>query len=480
MIADSVAAIVASGREALFDCEHFFDGYKANADYAVACARAAHDAGAAWVVLCDTNGGALPDEVHRIVCALRCKVRGIRLGIHCHNDCGLAVANSLAAVAAGARQIQGTINGLGERCGNADLVTLVAILSLKTEFELGVDREQVRGLRKLSRLLDARLGRVPNTQAPFVGDAAFAHKGGVHASAVMRDPRTYEHIAPELVGNERIFVVSNQSGRSNVLARLEGMGLGARRLEAKTVGRLIDEVKAREFEGWSFDKAEASFELLVRRVLKEVPVFFRVTMFKVVEERRQFPLSYDASGGHAPACANTLHASTSQIEASVRIEAESSAVSRSCCGVTPLAAAEAALRGAVVEMFPELRAVSLRGFQVRTLSGASCSNAYGADSSAPPSPASCSGGDLWGAGGAADVDVAHGTKGLGTQDVGSVRVLVECIEDGGEQALAHTWRTVAVSSSVLDAFVLAYCDALIWRLLRSSSCPAGHPLTKLN
>jgi 2-isopropylmalate synthase len=444
MISDSVKAIAASGREPMFDCEHFFDGYKANPDYAVACARTAHEAGANWVVLCDTNGGTMPDEVHRIVSSLRTRVKGIRLGIHCHNDCGLAVANSLAAVAAGARQVQGTINGLGERCGNADLVTIVANLSLKTDFELGISKDKIKSLKQLSSMLDGRLGRAPNQQAPYVGDAAFAHKGGVHASAVQRDPRTYEHVVPEQVGNKRQFVVSNQSGRSNVLARIREIGIGLDAKDAR-VGRLIDEVKAREFEGWSFDLAEASFDLLVRRVLKEVPFFFRVASFRVVEERRQARITYDSSAGHALACADSGHGACHS-EASVSVEAGTTTATQVCTGNSPVAAVENALRACLQQVFPGLRDVRLRGYQVRTLSGALCSNAYGAAEAAA---------------GTSDVDCAAGGRGPGGVDRGAVRVLVEC--EGGP---VESWRTVAVSGSVLDAFVLAYCDAMVWCLLQ--------------
>ena len=447
MIADSVHAIAAHGREPMFDCEHFFDGYKANPDYAVACARTAHEAGAKWVVLCDTNGGSLPDEVHRIVSALRTRVEGIRLGIHCHNDCGLAVANSLAAVAAGARQIQGTINGLGERCGNADLVTIVANLSLKTDFELGVSKDKVKGLRNLSRMLDQRLGRVPNQQAPYVGDAAFAHKGGVHASAVQRDARTYEHVVPDLVGNQRQFLVSNQAGRSNVLARLGEMGMELDAKDAR-LGRLIDEVKAREFEGWSFDCAEASFELLSKRVLEDVPFFFRVASFRVVEERKQARIVYDSSAGHACACAEAA-GDRCLIQASVSIEANASpGITKVCSGAAPVAAVERAVREAVVDLYPALARVSLKGYRVRTLSGASCSNAFGAAGMAASAGPNASTND---AGGVLEPDAGS-----------AVRVLVECGDGEGRQ-----WRTVAVSSSVLDAFVLAYSDALIWRLLQA-------------
>ncbi len=228
-IADSIEAAHARGREVLLDCEHFFDGYKANPDYALQCARAAFDAGARWVVLCDTNGGTLPHEVERIVAEVARHIPGERLGIHAHDDTGNAVANSLAAVRAGARQIQGTLNGLGERCGNANLVTLIPTLSLKGDyperFELGVDAGALETLTHVARALDELLNRAPNRHAPYVGASAFATKAGIHASAVLKDPRTYEHIPPDLVGNRRVVLVSDQAGRSNVLAELERLGI---------------------------------------------------------------------------------------------------------------------------------------------------------------------------------------------------------------------------------------------------------------
>src|SRR6476469_1551619 len=204
-IRDSVAAAVAKGREVLLDCEHFFDGYKANPQFALACARAAYDAGARWVVLCDTNGGALPHEVEAIVGEVVKAIPGAHVGIHAHNDTEQAVANSLAAVRAGARQIQGTLNGLGERCGNANLVSLIPTLRLKPDFadafEIGVSDERLKTLLHVSRRLDEMLNRAPNRHAPYVGESAFATKAGIHASAIMKDPATYEHVPPGRVGN---------------------------------------------------------------------------------------------------------------------------------------------------------------------------------------------------------------------------------------------------------------------------------------
>jgi len=288
-IADSVAAAAARGFEPSVDCEHFFDGYKANPEYALACARTALEAGARWIVLCDTNGGTLPHEVTRIVEAVQRIVPGDRLGIHAHDDSGQAVANSLAAVMAGARQIQGTLNGLGERCGNANLVTLIGSLKLKPEladrFEIGVSDEALAGLTQMSRAFDELMNRQPRRQAPYVGASAFATKAGIHASAVLKDPRTYEHVPPEKVGNRRLVLVSTQAGKSNVLSELERLGIEVEKGDPR-VARLLDEVKEREALGYSYEGADASFFLLAQKVLGRVPDYFKVERFKVNVERR--------------------------------------------------------------------------------------------------------------------------------------------------------------------------------------------------
>ena len=282
-------AAVAAGREAMVDCEHFFDGYKANPKYALACARAAIESGARWAVLCDTNGGTLPDEVERIVAEVARAIPGEHLGIHAHNDTGNAVANSLAAIRAGARQVQGALNGLGERCGNANLVTLIPTLALKPElaerFETGVTPEALRQLTGVSRAFDELLNRAPNRHAPYVGASAFATKAGIHASALAKDPRTYEHVAPESVGNARAILVSDQAGRSNLLAELKRLGVEAKADDPR-LQRLLDEVKAREAQGYAYEAADASFELLARSVLGGVPEFFAVESFHVGVERK--------------------------------------------------------------------------------------------------------------------------------------------------------------------------------------------------
>ena len=290
-ISGSIAHIVSQGREALFDAEHFFDGYKANPDYAIACLRAAFDAGARWIVLCDTNGGVLPAEVGQIVGdVIAAGIPGGRLGIHCHNDTENAVANSLAAVDAGARQIQGTLNGLGERCGNANLTSLIPTLLLKEPYastlEIGVSLDGLRNLTRTSRLLDDILNRVPARQAPYVGSSAFAHKAGLHASAILKDPSTYEHIDPASVGNARIIPMSNQAGQSNLIRRLADAGITVEKGDP-ALGRILDEIKTREADGYSYDTAQASFELLARRELGLLPSFFEVKRYRVTVERRK-------------------------------------------------------------------------------------------------------------------------------------------------------------------------------------------------
>ena len=290
-ISGSIAHIVSQGREALFDAEHFFDGYKANPDYAIACLRAAFDAGARWIVLCDTNGGVLPAEVGQIVGdVIAAGIPGGRLGIHCHNDTENAVANSLAAVDAGARQIQGTLNGLGERCGNANLTSLIPTLLLKEPYastlEIGVSLDGLRNLTRTSRLLDDILNRVPARQAPYVGSSAFAHKAGLHASAILKDPSTYEHIDPASVGNARIIPMSNQAGQSNLIRRLADAGITVEKGDP-ALGRILDEIKTREADGYAYDTAQASFELLARRELGLLPSFFEVKRYRVTVERRK-------------------------------------------------------------------------------------------------------------------------------------------------------------------------------------------------
>ena len=290
-IRDSFAHIVAQDREAIFDAEHFFDGYKSNPAYALECVKAAFDAGCRWIALCDTNGGTLPAEVFEITKAvIAAGIPGDHLGIHTHDDTGNAVACSLAAVDAGARQIQGTLNGLGEHCGNANLVTLIPTLLLKepyaSRFEIGVSAQGLQSLTRISRQLDDILNRVPLRAAAYVGSSAFAHKAGLHASAIAKNPQTYEHVAPASVGNARIIPMSNQAGQSNLMTRLRSMGLEVKRGDP-ALGRILDAIKEREALGYSYDTAQASFELLARRELGLLPRYFDVQRYRVTVERRR-------------------------------------------------------------------------------------------------------------------------------------------------------------------------------------------------
>ena len=270
--------------EVLFDAEHFFDGFKNNKEYAISCIKSAYENGARWIVLCDTNGGTFPDEVEKIVTEVTKHVPGKNLGIHAHNDTGNAVANSLAAVLAGARQIQGTINGLGERCGNANLMSIIPTIHLKDNFSkkftTNIKSENISKLTQCSRLLDEILNRKPNQHLPYVGAAAFSHKGGLHVSAVQKDPRTYEHVKPELVGNVRNIIVSDQAGKSNIISRLKSFGVDLKENDPK-IKKLLEEVKDREFIGYSYDGADASFELLARRIMGEIPRYISIKEYDV-------------------------------------------------------------------------------------------------------------------------------------------------------------------------------------------------------
>ena len=410
LIGDSIAHIVARGREAMFDAEHFFDGYKANPTFALDCLKAAFEAGARWIVLCDTNGGTLPGEVGRIVGAVTQHIPGDRLGIHAHNDTENAVANSLAAVSAGVRQIQGTINGLGERCGNANMMSLIPSLALKPafadRFETGIDAGGLARLTSVSRILDETLNRAPNRHQPYVGASAFAHKGGLHVSAVLKDPKTYEHVPPEAVGNQRHILVSDQAGKSNVLARLAEVGVV---LDPKdpTVGRVLDEVKDKEAAGYTYDGAEASFELLARRVMGQVPDFFAVESFKVEVERR-----YNAMG-------ELITVS----QAVVKVQVGGDHLMSVAEGNGPVNALDQALRkdlGIYSDAIADLRLVD---YKVRILD----------------------------------------------QGTGAVtRVLIESADDSGAR-----WYTVGVSPNIVDASFQAMFDSLVYKLLKAGAHAPG-------
>jgi 2-isopropylmalate synthase len=347
MISDSVAEAVRRAEEVNLDAEHFFDGFRRNRDYALACLDAAHKAGAHWLVLCDTNGGAMPHEISEAIETVRTRLPGAKkIGIHCHNDTEQGVANSLAAVRAGARQVQGTLNGIGERCGNANLVSIIPNLMLKLGFETGITRDGLRGLTRLSRMLDERLNRAPARGAAYVGESAFAHKGGLHVSAVERDPATYEHVAPESVGNRRHIVVSDQAGRSNILAQLREVGIEVEPDDPR-VQKLLAEVKAREFQGYSYDGADASFELLARKMLGEVPSYFTLESFRTLVERRDGEESLS--------------------EATVKISVNGTRVLTVAEGNGPVNALDSALRAALLPHYPQLAPLHLTDYKVRIL-----------------------------------------------------------------------------------------------------------------
>ena len=283
-IKESTKHFVKHKKEFLFDAEHFFDGFKNNKQYALSCIKTAYDEGARWIVLCDTNGGTLPNEVGNIIQEVTGHIPGTNLGIHAHNDTENAVSNSLIAILAGVRQVQGTINGLGERCGNANLMSIIPTLVLKNTFsklfEIKINENNIKFLTDCSRLLDELLNRKPNRYLAYVGGSAFSHKGGLHVSAVQKDPKTYEHIDPKIVGNQRNIVVSDQSGKSNIISRLDNLGIKVNNDDPR-IKNLLSEVKDREFIGYSYDGADASFELLARRIIGEIPKYLTISEYDV-------------------------------------------------------------------------------------------------------------------------------------------------------------------------------------------------------
>ncbi len=348
MIVDSIKLAVARGKQVSFDAEHFFDGFKANAPLALEMVQAAYDSGARWVVLCDTNGGTLPHEISAIVSEITKYIPGINLGIHCHNDTENAVANSLAAVQAGVRQVQGTINGIGERCGNANLISIIPNLMLKMGFETGVD--DLQKLTMLSRLVDDRLNRGANQHAAYVGASAFAHKGGLHVSAVSKDATSYEHIVPEIVGNERAILVSDKAGRANIVARLKQLGL-ENLANSDKIDELVAQVKTREEAGYAYEDAEASFELMVRRQLDHVPNFFDIISFRVMDERR-----WNAKGELI-----------TMSEAIIKLKINDEKIMQVGEGNGPVNALDGALRKALASHYPALQGLRLTDYKVRIL-----------------------------------------------------------------------------------------------------------------
>jgi 2-isopropylmalate synthase len=405
-IRDSVRAAKAKGREVLLDCEHFFDGYKANPQYALACAKAAYDAGARWVVLCDTNGGTLPHEIETIVGEVCKAIPGDHVGIHAHNDTEQAVANTFAAVRAGARQIQGTLNGLGERCGNANLVSIIPTLKLKPEysqrFEIGVSDDALARLARLSHALDDLLNRAADRHAPYVGESAFVTKAGIHASAMMKDPTAYDHIAPERVGNRRKILVSDQAGRSNLLAELDRIGFPVEKNDPR-LSRLLDEVKEREAIGYAYEAADASFELLARRLLGKVPHYFDVEKFDVNVEQR----------------INAKGEQVSVSQAVVKVKVGDDIMISAAEGNGPVNALDLALRKDLGKYQSYITGLELTDYRVRILNA-------------------------------------------GTEAV--TRVLIESADESGEH-----WTTVGVSANIIDASFQALMDSIVYKLMKSGA-----------
>lgn len=401
MIEESIKHLVKKKREALFDAEHFFDGYKHNKAVAMEMVKAAYDAGARWVVLCDTNGGTLPQQIGEIVREVVEYIPGKHLGIHCHNDTENAVANSLAAVAAGVRQVQGTINGIGERCGNANLISIIPNLILKMGYETSITREKLAKITELSRMVDDRLNRNPNPHAAYVGSAAFAHKGGLHVSAMAKDTASYEHIEPETVGNERTILVSDKAGKSNIVSRLKAMGL-EKEAKSEAVDDLVSLVKEQEIEGYAYEDAAASFELLVRRKLASVPDFFDLISFRVMDERR-----FNAKGELVMVS-----------EATIKVNVGKRKVMTVAEGNGPVNALDAALRKALRRHYPAVKDIKLTDYKVRIL-----------------------------------------TPKAGTGAI--TRVLIETTDKDGQR-----WNTIGVSPNIIDASFNALFDSITYKLLR--------------
>ena len=407
----SFAHLKAKKREALFDAEHFFDGYKSDPDYALNAIHAAYDAGCRWIVLCDTNGGTMPHEVSEIVTkVIESGIPGDHLGIHTHNDTENAVANTLAAVLAGARQIHGTLNGLGERCGNANLTTLIPILRLKepfaSQFETGVSDTALKGLLPASRMLDDILNRVPVKQAPFVGASAFAHKAGLHASAILKDPTTYEHVDPSSIGNSRIVPMSNQAGQSNLRERLAKAGIEVAK-DDPALPRILERIKVKEAEGYSYDTAQASFELLAREELGLLPSFFEVKRYRVTVERRKNKKNEMVSLSEAVVAVKMGEDRMLNVSDSLSDDGQDQG---------PVNALGRALSKDLGKYQSYIEDLKLVDYKVRITNG-------------------------------------------GIEAV--TRVIIDSEDDQG-----HRWSTVGVSANIVDASFEALVDAINWKLIR--------------
>jgi 2-isopropylmalate synthase len=406
MIADSVAFLVRAGKRVLFDAEHYFDGLALDRDYALECLRAASAAGAERIVLCDTNGGSLPREVIDGVQAAAGALGAAALGIHTHNDSGCAVANSLVAVEAGATQVQGTVNGIGERTGNANLITIIADLQLKMGHEVLAGGHLER-LTETAHLVDELLNRAPNPAQPYVGRLAFAHKAGLHAAGVRADPGTFEHVEPGVVGNDREVLISELAGRGAIVEKAAAAGIS---VDGDFAERVVQRVKELEHRGFQFEAADGSFELLMRRESGALEALFRLESWRVIVEQR--------ADGQV------------ETEATVKIHVDGRRYVSSAEGNGPVNALDAALRGAIGEIYPQLRDIELTNFKVRIL------------------------------------DEAKGTDAV-------TRVLIEA-SDGERE-----WGTIGVSENLIAASWDALVDSLEYGMQAADS-PSQEPLRGLS
>lgn len=412
MIRDTIQYLRSQQRQVLYDAEHWFDAYISNSDYALETLVTAVEAGAEWIVLCDTNGGRLPHEVAEITAAVQAELTRfahVQLGIHTHNDSGTAVANALAAVQSGATMIQGTINGYGERCGNADLCTLIPNLQLKLKYPCIPD-QNLSLLTRTSREISEIVNLGPDDHAPFVGLSAFAHKGGVHVSAVQKNPVTYEHIQPEWVGNVRRIVVSEQSGISNILTKLNGFGVYLEKNDP-TLRKILEHLKHLELEGYQFEAAEASFELLVRSFLEQRIPPFEMLSFHVTSTSHSDWNSRDWDPLSDQTAMQSLVAIKVAVQDQIRVTAAE--------GNGPVAALDTALRKALIEFYPELEVIHLADYKVRIL------------------------------------DSQSGTS-------ARTRVLIE-FSDGH-----HRWTTVGVSGNIIEASCRALIEGFEYSLIKFS------------
>jgi 2-isopropylmalate synthase len=343
LIYSTIAYLKDKGHRVFFDGEHFFDGFKANSDFAIKCLLAAERAGAEQVILCDTNGGSLPSEVRRITEAVVSAVNA-DTGIHCHNDGGLAVANSLAALEGGAVAVQGTINGYGERCGNADLCSVIPNSVLKMGYSCNAEKN-LSHLSEMSRFVSSTANMSHDSHLPFVGSSAFAHKGGIHVSAINKDSRTYEHISPEIVGNKRRVTISEQSGKSNILFKAEEFGINLS--DNRSASEILRTVKDLEDRGYQYEGAEGSLELVMREVIGEYKPYFNLRGFRIISEKRE----------NSGVCC----------EATIKVEVNGVTAHTAANGTGPVGALDAALRKAIEQFYPEIKDVQLTDFKVRVL-----------------------------------------------------------------------------------------------------------------